>query len=61
MKMIGYYNGVLGDLQEMQIPMQDRALYFGDGVYDFTPAYNGKLFAIEDHLDRFFHSMEMLH
>ena len=60
MKMIGYYNGVLGYLQEMQIPMQDRALYFGDGVYDFTPAYNGKLFAIEDHLDRFFHSMEML-
>lgn len=60
MKMIGYYNGQLGNLEEMQIPILDRALYFGDGVYDFTPAFNGRLFAIEDHLDRFFHSMEML-
>ncbi len=60
MKTIGYYNGQLGKLEEMQIPMQDRALYFGDGVYDFTPAYNGKMFALEDHLTRFFRSMQML-
>ena len=46
MKTIGYYNGQLGNLEEMQIPMQDRALFFGDGVYDFTPAYNGRMFAL---------------
>ncbi len=60
MKTIGYYNGQLGNLEEMQIPMQDRALFFGDGVYDFAPAYNGRMFALEDHLDRFFRSMKLL-
>ena len=40
MKAIGYYNGVIGDLDDMTVPMGDRALYFGDGVYDFVFAYN---------------------
>ena len=60
MRPIGYYNGTLGDLDEMQMPIQDRAVFFGDGVYDFTTAYDGKIFAIEDHLNRFYHSMELL-
>ena len=33
---VGYYNGKIGPLQEMEIPMLDRACYFGDGVYDFS-------------------------
>ena len=43
MKEVGYYNGKFGPLEEMQIPMLDRACYFGDGVYDFSLAYNGKI------------------
>ncbi len=60
MRDIGYYNGELGDLEQMKIPMQDRALYFGDGVYDVTFAYDHKLFAMKDHLDRFYNSLRML-
>lgn len=60
MREIGYYNGEMGNLNEVRIPMQDRALYFGDGVYDVTFAYNHKLFAMEDHLDRFYNSLSML-
>lgn len=60
MKDIGYYNGEMGLLSEMKIPMQDRALYFGDGVYDVTFAYNHKLFAMNDHLDRFYNSCRMM-
>ncbi|MBQ9047845.1 MAG: aminotransferase class IV [Solobacterium sp.] len=60
MKQIGYYNGVIGELNEMRIPMQDRALFFGDGVYDFAFAYDGNIFALDDHLDRFYNSCRLL-
>jgi D-alanine transaminase len=31
----------------------DRGIYFGDGVYEVLRSYNGKLFALEQHLQRF--------
>ena len=51
MKTLGYYNGKFGPLEEMTVPMNDRACYFGDGVYEATLARNGKIFALKDHLD----------
>ena len=33
MKTLGYYNGNYGPLEEMTVPMNDRACFFGDGVY----------------------------
>jgi D-alanine transaminase len=30
----------------------DRGFYFGDGVYEVIRSYNGKIFALNDHLDR---------
>ncbi len=60
MREIGYYNGEIGDLAQMKIPMQDRALYFGDGVYDVTFAYDRRIFALDDHLDRFYRSLQMM-
>lgn len=60
MKEVGYYNGKFGPLEEMQIPMLDRACYFGDGVYDFSLAYNGKIFALDEHVDRLYRSASMI-
>jgi D-alanine transaminase len=31
----------------------DRGIFFGDGVYEVMRSYNGKLFALEEHLQRF--------
>jgi D-alanine transaminase len=42
------------------VPMTDRAGYFGDGVYDATLAVNETVFAIDDHIDRFFNSAGLL-
>ena len=56
MENIGYYNGKTGPIEKMTIPMNDRAVYFGDGVYDATYAANHVIFKIEDHLDRFYSS-----
>ena len=60
MKNIGYYNGTTGPIEKMTIPMNDRAVYFGDGVYDATYAANRVIFKIEDHISRFYSSCEKL-
>lgn len=60
MKTLGYYNGNFGPLEEMTVPMNDRVCYFGDGVYEATLAKNGKIFALKEHLDRFFNSAGLL-
>ena len=60
MKTLGYYNGKSGPLEEMTVPMNDRACYFGDGVYEATLARNGKIFALKEHLDRFFNSAGLI-
>ena len=60
MKTLGYYNGKFGPLEEMTIPMNDRVCWFGDGVYDAGPSRNYKIFAIDEHVDRFFNSAALL-
>ncbi len=56
MKNVAYYNGEYSTIEELKIPMLDRAVYFGDGVYDVVMIKDGKYFALEDHLDRFYNS-----
>lgn len=60
MKYLGYYNGNFGPLEEMTVPMNDRAGYFGDGVYEATLSRNGFIFGLEDHLNRFYSSAGLL-
>lgn len=60
MKEIGYYNGKIGPLSEMQIPMLDRAIYFADGCYDATMLRNGVVHNEKEHVDRFFNSARLL-
>ena len=31
----------------------DRGLYFGDGVYEVLRSYNGRIFAFDEHMERF--------
>ena len=60
MKELGYYNGRIGELSEMTVPMNDRACWFGDGVYEAGMCRNGRIFAMDEHVDRFFRSAGML-
>ena len=60
MKTLGYYNGTIDELEQMRVPMLDRACYFGDGVYDVTYSRNYVIYALEEHVSRFFHSAELL-
>ncbi|MGE4276057.1 MAG: aminotransferase class IV [Lawsonibacter sp.] len=60
MKEVGYYNGAIGPLEEMTVPMGDRALYFGDGIYEATCVANRVPFALDDHLDRMYNSLRLM-
>ncbi|MHC4396632.1 MAG: aminotransferase class IV [Planctomycetota bacterium] len=35
----------------------DRGIYFGDGVYEVVRSYNGRIFALDEHLQRFADSL----
>lgn len=60
MQHVGYYNGEIGPLEEMKIPMLDRAVYFGDGVYDSATFANNHIFALDEHINRFYNSCRLL-
>src|SRR4030042_4801339 len=44
-------------LAELEPIYNDRGSYFGDGVYEVLRSYNGKIFALEEHLQRFARSL----
>lgn len=60
MKALGYYNGRYDEIDNMTIPMNDRVCWFGDGVYDAGPCRNYNIFALDEHVDRFFNSAGLL-
>ncbi|MFT8315993.1 MAG: D-amino acid aminotransferase [Clostridium sp.] len=60
MENLGYYNGEYDLIENMKIPMNDRVCYFGDGVYDATYSRNHNIFALDEHIDRFFNSAGLL-
>jgi len=50
-------------LTEARVSVNDRALYFGDGVYEVVRSYNGGLFAMDRHilrLERSLREIDML-
>lgn len=60
MKNLGYYNGRIGLIEEMSVPMNDRACVFGDGVYDATYSRNHIIYNLGEHVDRLFSSAAKL-
>ena len=38
----------------------DRGMFFGDGVYEVMRSYEGKIFALEEHLQRFARSLSAI-
>ena len=60
MKTLGYYNGRFAEIEEMTIPMTDRACWFGDGVYDAGLSVDYHMVFLDEHIDRFFRSAGLL-
>lgn len=55
---LAWINGEISDLYEAKIPFLDHGYFFGYGVYEAIKVYEGKAFALEDHLNRLENSMK---
>lgn len=60
MKNLGYYNGKYDLIENMTVPMNDRACFFGDGIFEVAYARNGHIYALDEHLDRLYVSADTL-
>ncbi|MBA7479718.1 D-alanine aminotransferase [subsurface metagenome] len=43
--------------EELEAVYFDRGTFFGDGVYEVIRSYDGKIFALEEHIQRFANSL----
>ena len=46
-------DGAILPFEELEPAYLDRGIFFGDGVYEVLRSYDGRIFAIEEHLRRF--------
>ena len=59
MARIAYFNGKIGNYEDMTIPFSDRSVFYGDAIYDAVLVLDRKAFALEMHLDRLYKSCAM--
>jgi D-alanine transaminase len=57
---LAYINGNIMEIGSAVVPIEDRGYQFGDAVYEFIASYNGRMFFMEEHLDRLMRSMQGL-
>ncbi len=55
-----FLNGLMLPLEEAKISVLDRGFLLGDGVYEVIPAYGGRLFRLEQHLQRLQNSLDAI-
>ena len=53
-----FYNGVFCDFRDVEIPLSDRSIFFGDAVYEVVLGRGGKLYDFEAHKARLTKSCE---
>ena len=51
-----YINGTLFAKEDAKVSVYDHGLLYGDGVFEGLRTYNGKVFRLEEHLDRLYKS-----
>ena len=53
MSTYAYYNGNFDTRENIKLPLSDRAVFFGDGIYDASIGRNENIFLESEHIDRF--------
>ena len=51
-----YINGKLYPKEDAKISVFDHGLLYGDGVFEGIRSYSGRVFRLDEHLDRLWHS-----
>lgn len=55
-----YLSGKLVDEEEAKVSVFDHGLLYGDGVFEGIRAYHGKVFMLEEHVDRLYESAKAI-
>lgn len=58
--MIVYLNGRFVSEADAHVSVFDHGFLYGDGVFEGIKAYNGRIFALDEHVDRFFESAQSI-
>jgi branched-chain amino acid aminotransferase len=51
-----YLNGDFVSEQEAKVSVLDHGFLYGDGVFEGIRAYDGRIFGLDEHVDRFYES-----
>src|SRR6267143_956101 len=60
MELSVYVNGKFLPQSEAKVSVFDHGLLYGDGVFEGIRAYNGRVFKLERHMERLFHSAKAI-
>jgi len=60
MPLVTYVNGVFLPKEEAKISVYDHGYLYGDGIFEGIRAYGGRIFRLEQHLDRLYDSARYL-
>ncbi len=57
---IAYVNGEIVPESEARVSINDVGFLYGDAVFDTTRTFNGEIFRLTEHLDRFYRSLKYM-
>ncbi len=55
-----YINGQLLDKEDAKVSVYDHGLLYGDGVFEGLRSYGGRVFRLEEHIDRLYDSAKAI-
>src|SRR5262249_40808659 len=55
-----YFNGSFVPETAVMIPYRDRSFNRGDGCFDVTRTFDGRIFRLDEHIDRLYRSLRYL-
>lgn len=60
MGLIIYFNGEFVDEEEAKVSVFDHGVLYGDGIFEGIRAYNGRVFRLDEHIDRLYESAKSI-
>ncbi|KCZ71477.1 branched-chain amino acid aminotransferase, group I [Candidatus Methanoperedens nitroreducens] len=60
MELLIYFNGEFVPKHEARTSIYDHGFLYGDGVFEGIRAYNGRVFRLDEHLDRLYDSAKAI-
>ncbi|HBI27077.1 MAG TPA: branched-chain amino acid aminotransferase, partial [Peptococcaceae bacterium] len=60
MGLIIYLNGEFVDEEEAKVSVFDHGVLYGDGIFEGIRAYNGRVFRLDEHINRLYESAKSI-